>query len=367
MIIPTALVDRWPLEKYYKEGQSIEEALKTANLDLLNIYKELNFLIEEAIKIKPADIDIVNATKEEKKAYKILTNNESKYGQLVNKIDTLKSDFIRMIKKNDYAAMIMASYPSSKFLDKSKYWNEFKNIQTPILIRGISNYIIGKHAREIGNDYYFIETGYLGNYYSENNQSGRKNFHRIVKNSMQHSTIMDVPDDRWKSLVDYDPKLEYTGWKKKGSKILIVLSTEKPFKAFGEDKDIWIENVISTLSQHTDREIVFREKTARNDRSSNTIYNAFDDDIYAVVTYNSIAAVEAIQYGIPSFSLAPTAADPVGNKDLTKIESPNMPDEDIIQKWLHSLAYSQFNLEEIITGKAWELVLENEKRSTINS
>jgi hypothetical protein len=91
-----------------------------------------------------------------------------------------------------------------------------------------------------------------------------------------------------------------------------------------------------------------------------------DNDIYAVVTYNSVAAVEAIQYGIPAFALAPTAADPVGNKDLKLIENPNMPNEDIIQRWLHSIAYSQFSLDEILTGTAWRMVLENAQRPVLD-
>jgi hypothetical protein len=85
-----------------------------------------------------------------------------------------------------------------------------------------------------------------------------------------------------------------------------------------------------------------------------------------LVTYNSIAAVEAIQYGIPAFALAPTAADPVGNKDLTLIENPNRPSEEVIQRWLHSIAYGQFSLDEIITGSAWRIVLENVQRPTFS-
>jgi hypothetical protein len=76
--------------------------------------------------------------------------------------------------------------------------------------------------------------------------------------------------------------------------------------------------------------------------------------------------VEAVQYGIPAFGLAPTAAGPVCSNDLTKIENPVMPDEDVVYKWLCSIAYSQFSLDEILTGQAWKMVLENAQRPTFN-
>jgi hypothetical protein len=91
-----------------------------------------------------------------------------------------------------------------------------------------------------------------------------------------------------------------------------------------------------------------------------------DDDIYALVTYNSIATVEAVQHGIPAFGLAPTAADPVCSNDLSQIENPRMPNEEVVYRWLCSIAYSQFSLDEILTGKAWEMVLENAQRSTLD-
>ena len=85
-----------------------------------------------------------------------------------------------------------------------------------------------------------------------------------------------------------------------------------------------------------------------------------------MVTYNSIATVEAVQYGIPAFGLAPTAADPVCSNDLTQIENPCKPHEDVVYKWLSSIAYGQFSLDEILTGQAWQLVLENDKHPTFN-
>jgi hypothetical protein len=76
--------------------------------------------------------------------------------------------------------------------------------------------------------------------------------------------------------------------------------------------------------------------------------------------------VEAIQYGIPAFGLAPTAADPVCSNDLSQIENPRMPNEEVVYRWLCSIAYSQFSLDEILTGQAWQMVLENAQRPTLD-
>lgn len=367
MILPTALVDRWPAPEYEQQHKTIESALKHSVSDLLNFYKEVKVLKQiEKQWGNGGSIPDELLTKEIRNFIKRYTDSTITE-EFIQYVISQDQRFDRCLKYTDYPAMIMAAYPESRFYSKSRFKAEADDIcKEPVLLRGISSGKIIDEISRRGQDYYFIETGYLGNYRCDNNLTGRKVYHRIVKNGMQHNSIMEVPDDRWNDLVKFNPKLEYQGWKNSGSKILVVLSTEKPFQYYKEDRDKWIKKVISTLKKHTDREIVIREKASRGERTNDTIYDALDNDIYALVTYNSIAAVEAIQYGIPAFALAPTAADPVGNKDLTMIENPNKPSEDIIQKWLHSIAYSQFSLNEIIAGDAWRMVLENAQRPTLS-
>ena len=367
MILPTALVDRWPADEYKQQHPKIESALKHSVSDALNAYHDLKVFkeIEQYLAGLP-EPDVPPLTKDQRMALKRAGGAGSFRQQLSQIIIQKDEQLTRLIKYSDYPAMIMAAYPESQFMDKVQYRTECDNITGPVLLRGISSGKIADQHRAKGEDYYFIETGYLGNYRCDNNRTGRKIYHRIVKNAMQHDSIMDVPGDRWNQLVQFNPNLEYKGWRRTGSKILVVLSTEKPFHYYGEDRDKWVKKVKATLKKHTDREIVFRTKASRGERTNDTIYDALDDDVYALVTYNSIAAVEAIQYGIPAFALAPTAADPVGNKDLKMIENPYMPDEELVRKWLHSIAYSQFSLDEIITGDAWRMVLENAERPTIS-
>jgi hypothetical protein len=366
MILPLALVDRWPANEYKQQHATIESALKHSVADLLKIRNEVQILkqIEQQWALSPIPEELI--TKDIRNHVK-RQGGDSLGQEFIQYIIDQDAKFDRCLKFSDYPAMIMAAYPDSKFVAKNQFWNNAEEIiKDPVLIRGISSGKIGKFVQEHGQDYYFIETGYLGNYRCDNNRTGRKVYHRIVKNAMQHSTIMDVPDDRWKALVNFNPSLKYKGWRRTGSKILVVLPTEKPFQYYGHSRERWIQKVEKTIKKYSDREIVWRQKASRGVRTNETIYNALDDDIYALVTYNSIATVEAIQHGIPAFGLAPTAADPVCSNDLKQIENPVMPDEDIVYKWLCSIAYSQFSLDEILTGQAWKMVLENVQRPTIN-
>lgn len=352
MILPLALVDRWPGESYQNQHLTIESALKHNVSDALSCHQDISRLqqIEKTL--------LAFNNKE--------TRSAVKRSQIHSLISEKEEHLFRLMKFSDYPAMIMAAYPDSQFLDRARYWDMAENLDRPVLVRGISAAKIGEDAKSRGQDYYFVETGYLGNYPSPNNRTGRKIYHRIVKNDMQHRQIMSVPSDRWENLVRWNPSLQYRGWRKRGGKILVVLPSEKPFQFYGADRDQWIEHVRSTLAAHTDREIIWREKAPRAERTNDTIYDALNGDIHALVTYNSIAAVEAVSAGVPAFALAPTAAEPVCSADLTKIEHPYRPDPDLVQRWLHSIAYSQFSLEEIIKGTAWRLVQENADRSTIS-
>ena len=260
MILPVALVDRWPANEYKQQHTTIESALKHSVSDLLKLRNEVKILkqIEKDWGLCPIPDEML--TKDIRNFVK-RNGGDELTEEFIQYIINQDAEFDRCLKFSDYPAMVMAAYPESRFVNKSQFWAESKDIiKNPVLIRGISSGKIAKSVRENGQDYYFIETGYLGNYRCANNRTGRKVYHRIVKNAMQHSTIMDVPDDRWKALVNFNPLLEYKGWKRTGSKILVVLPSDKPFQYYDSNREKWIQQVEKTIKKHSDREIVWREK-----------------------------------------------------------------------------------------------------------
>jgi hypothetical protein len=359
MILPIALAKERP-HPTFDTGNYVQDVRVNAETALAYYYRVQEVQQELIKNLETQALEIAESRSDKSRKIDEVLDNTRR---------TLKghiSHLHRLIKFSDFATMTIISYPDNRI----EAYNEFKakksQITDPILVRGIAAGSMIDYVKSKGQDFYFIETGYFGNYICEGNPDARKIWHRIVKNSMQHTRILDVPDDRLQVLQKFDSRLQWKSWKKNGSKILIVAPSEKPCDYYGINKDQWIKDTVETLKKHTDREIVVREKGDRKERISvNTIYEAFDEDVYAVVTYNSIAAAEAVAYGLPAFALAPTAADPVCLRDLSKIETPFYPDEDFVHKWLSSLAYCQYSLVEMLTGVAWKMVLENEQRPTI--
>ena len=226
----------------------------------------------------------------------------------------------------------------------------------PPIFRGIAN---RKHIHNCingGKDFYYMDTGYFGNFVSTGNSSGRKMYHRIVKNELQKSIIENKPADRWKALVKSDRRLQWPGWKKNGNKILLIVSNPKSCHYFGYDMPQWLDTTIATIKKHTDMQIIIRHKGSRSARNNDNIYNALDQEIFATVVFNSIAAIESIAYGVPAFVTVPCAASPLALTDLSKIATPWYPDPELVAQHCHSLAYGQFTTDEIANGTAWKIL-----------
>lgn len=216
----------------------------------------------------------------------------------------------------------------------------------PICLRSIAKRKVMKRCEEEGRDYFYVDTGYFGN-------DKRKHFHRVTKNAMQYFKELDpnCSDDRF--LVTRTQLKTHTT----GRDILICPPSQKAMKFWGLDVDEWIENTVATIMQNSSRPIVIRKKGTRTERTSNdTMEMALGKNVHCMVTFNSIAAVESLIYGKPVFTMGPNAAQPLANTDLTQIDNPFMPTYDQIRNLCCNLAYQQFTVAEMRSGKAWAML-----------
>lgn len=215
----------------------------------------------------------------------------------------------------------------------------------PWCIRGMKFTAAVNQCWNTGRTFYYIDNGYFGNLRS-------KTYFRIIKNNVHD--IRDViarPNDRL-SLCEYKTK-KFTP----GKKILIAPPSEKSLSMWNMNPDVWVAEVIEELKKYTDRPVEIRLKRPRSERlEENTMEEALAGDVHCLITYNSVAAVEAVMLGKPAIVLGPNAAQAVCSHSLSDIENPKKPTEDERYAWLKHLSYSQFTFAEMSNGTAWRIL-----------
>jgi lipopolysaccharide biosynthesis glycosyltransferase len=229
-------------------------------------------------------------------------------------------------------------------------FDDEKTTSGPLLMRGVGKATreAVQHCWDTGRQFYYIDTGYFGNAKSKS-----KGWHRITKNNLQNlGPIIERPTDRllrWK-FKKFRP----------GKKILICPPSEKVMMLFNQPSPAeWTEQVVQQLKTLTDRPIEVRMKPNRTQRiSNNSLEDALDDEVHCLVTYNSIAALEALMHGKPAIALGPNCASMVCNTNLNQVEDLHIPNKDEMTALMSHLSYAQFSREEMMNGYAWEIVNE---------
>lgn len=230
-------------------------------------------------------------------------------------------------------------------------WDLEKNTEFPLVIRGVgaSSQEAIKYCWEHNRTFYAIDTGYFGN-------GKNKLWHRITKNNLQLlGPLVERSDSRLRR-IGYSFKKFTTG-----RKILICPPSEKIMKLFNQPSPSeWVNNVVSEISKYTDRPIEIRLKPSREERTTtNTIATALENDVHCLVTYNSIAAVEALMFGKPAITLGPNSAQLLCNTSLSEIEHLKIPSKDEMHQFMCYLSYGQFTRAEMQNGVAWSILDES--------
>ena len=255
---------------------------------------------------------------------------------------------------------------------------DLENDKSPCVFRGLGKSPLIHKCIEKGIDFYYIDTGYFGNF-------TRKSWHRIAKNNLQtidHKPLdqiftiltkgVDTEKGRRKIfhqkefddfvyrrfgqvLGDFD--LFKVERRQRSNKILLVPPSQKVFNHFGANAEEWIESKMKELKQYTDKEIVLRPKGGRSERINYTVqHQLVKENFDSLITFNSIASLEAIVKGFPATVLGPNAGSFLSNTDITKIDDPRWPELTDIKNHLLYLSLCQFTNEEMSNGFAWKVI-----------
>lgn len=226
-------------------------------------------------------------------------------------------------------------------------WQTAQHLTDPVIIRGLTFRTAIKEMMQQGRLYYYVDNGYFGNDF-------HKQWFRIIRNHVHDvRPLIDRPGDRLERCsIQLQPRSQ-------GRNILLAPPSAKSFTIWDIDQQQWIQDTINAIRRHTDRPIVIREKRSREERMTvDTMQEALAQDVHCLVTYNSVAAVEAVMQGKPAICLGPNAAATVSSTTLEEIDCPRFPDDDLRNAWLRHLSYSQFSFIEMSDGTAWRILNE---------
>jgi hypothetical protein len=248
---------------------------------------------------------------------------------------------------------------------------DLENDKSPCVFRGLGKSPEIHKCIEKGIDFYYVDTGYFGN-------TTTKKWHRIAKNNLQtidHKSLGRVynlfttdkriihPKEfnrliigRFNSIFGTleNIKIERV---ERSNKILFVPPSQKVFNHFGANADEWIESKMKEFKKYTNKEIVLRPKVSRSQRVSYSVQKQLvDENFDSLITFNSIASIEAIIQGFPATVLGPNAGSYLSNTDITMIDEPRWPELSDIKDHLFYLSLCQFTSEEMSNGFAWRII-----------
>ena len=190
-------------------------------------------------------------------------------------------------------------------------------------------------------------------------------WYRIIVNNTQKNFISKSQkyEDRYKEICKTTSKgITLKKWRPSGNHILVIPPSYHTAKWYGIDRAVWESDIVAKLKRHTDREIRIRHKYIGNMDVGNKIRKPLEEDLkdcWAMVSWHSMCAVEAVLNGIPSFTSEHSPAKPVSLNlsHLDCIEEPHKPDR---EQWLYSLLGAQFTLKEMESGYTYNF-LQDEK------
>lgn len=206
---------------------------------------------------------------------------------------------------------------------KSWHWKQIAEklkCDTRIFV-GLDDSELPKYVHE-GRDFLYMDNAYF-------RRGPRSTNFRLIRRGFHLTKLLDRPADRlegWNILHKMQP------WRKNGRSVIVIPPSAWYERIFGGG---WLLNTLPYLQ--TDRPVI-----VKHDKKEPLA--PMLEDAWCLVTYGSVAGIEAALSGVPVFSgpLCPTL--PISAGGLGDIEKPVYADR---EPWLRSLSYATWRLEEI--------------------
>lgn len=187
-------------------------------------------------------------------------------------------------------------------------------------------------------NFFTFDNGYIGNH-----RYKKCNYYRISYNSFQNTTVKSVDYSRIDTL-EIDNTI-WREWNTSGDYELVVLPKKQHYNKLFYFMDIdfpkWLDDSITFYKNRPDTIVRLKPLQKRKFRY-NDIFDLISNSS-KVITFHSMAAVEAICLGKPVQILGESVVSEWSNKD-------NVNRDEVLEH----ISWSQFSREEFDNGVAWD-------------
>ena len=214
------------------------------------------------------------------------------------------------------------------------YFKDSDTLATYGILRGTGELL--KKAK----NFYYIDHGYFA--LSNRTFVGKativkelNGYFKIIKNDFVGFIKGNFDSARLKKI-----NLEFKPKRTSGEFIILSVNTDHTYNFFGVKN--WVENTINELKKYTDRKIYLHKK------DSEVPLDYLFKKAWAFVSFSSSAGFTAMINGVPAYFT---------HKNLKNINSINNIEKgDLNYDIFKNLSYSQWTLNEMSSGEAWDCI-----------
>lgn len=252
--------------------------------------------------------------------------------------------------------------------------------------RDQEHHVVRQNLAKCASHLIHVETPLLGRRIVVNNQH---EYFRIGVDGFLNGTARFYPEEKILdvarlSQLQEDLDVKFTSWKNhQQGPILILTQLIGDASLRGQNHSEWLSDTIQGIRAITDRPIVVRTHPSMSSKARQEFFSGLDalfmsnptnltwsdgslvplqQDLGRAgicVTYSSGSTIDAVLAGVPCITMDQgNLAYPISEWDIENIKDPYIATKIEVRNWLLQLAYSQWNLEEIAQGKAWQHVIE---------
>lgn len=217
---------------------------------------------------------------------------------------------------------------------------------------------IGGNSREVfdayrkaGKQIIFFDKGYT-----------RSGYLRVSVNADQPIAYFQKiprPSDRFDAL-----GIELHPYRQDGTHVLFDGASNKYclWKGLGNHVE-WGQKIVDMLRQNSRYPIIYRPRPSHNTPvavvGAELSLGPLSVDLArtrVVVSHGGNIGWDSVIAGVPHFALGDSIAGPLSDYFLNNINKPRVPSETERRQWCADVAYCQFTMEEIESGKAWRVI-----------